>query len=89
MLNLGRSGGVCAILSATETGYVAGRSQAGITWVGATSGLAAAKAGAALLGRSGRDWCETTAAVPSYSWIFNESQPGSAGPCLTGRAAVT
>lgn len=88
VMNLGRSANVCAILSATEFGYVAGRGQAAMTWVGATSGLKAHKDGAAMLGRSGRAWDATTGAIQPHSWIFNESQPGSAGPCLTGAAAL-
>jgi hypothetical protein len=55
VLSLGRSASVSAILAATETSYVAGRSQAAITWVGSTSGLEAAKADAAMLGHSGRE----------------------------------
>lgn len=84
ILNLGRSANVCAILAATETGYVAGRSQAGMVWVGATTGLDAAKAGAGLLGRSGRAWHETTGAVSPHAWIYQDSQPGTAGPVLIG-----
>jgi energy-coupling factor transporter ATP-binding protein EcfA2 len=82
VMNLGRSANVLAILSATETAYVSGRAQAAMTWIGHTSGLDAAKAGAALLGHSGRDWYETTAAVQPHQWIYADSQPGSAGPCL-------
>ena len=82
ILNLGRSASVCAILAATETGYVAGRSQAGIVWVGSTSGLDAAKAGAAMLGRSGRDWHQTTGSIAPHSWIYQDSQPGTPGPVL-------
>jgi hypothetical protein len=83
IMSLGRSAGVCAILSATEAAYVQGRSQAAFTWVGATTGLPAARDGAALLGHSGRDWNETTQAVQPYHWIYSDSAPGSAGPCLT------
>ncbi len=82
VMNLGRSANVLAILSATETGYVSGRAQAAMTWVGHTSGLDAHKAGAALLGKSGRAWWETTGAIDPHQWIFSESQPGSAGPVL-------
>jgi hypothetical protein len=81
-MNLGRSANVLAILCATETGYVSGRAQAAMTWVGHTTGLDAAKAGAGLLGYSGRAWYETTAAVGPHEWILAESQPGNAGPCL-------
>lgn len=83
VMNLGRSASMLAILSATETGYVSGRAQAAMTWVGHTSGLDAAKAGASLLGRSGRPWYELTDAVAPYEWIFSESQPGNHGPVLT------
>jgi hypothetical protein len=82
IMNLGRSANVLVILAATETGYVSGRAQAGMTWVGATSGIEAAKAGAGLLGHSGRQWYDLTAAVEPRTWIFNETQPGSAGPVL-------
>jgi energy-coupling factor transporter ATP-binding protein EcfA2 len=82
ILNLGRSASVLAVLSATETSYVAGRSQGGLVWVGHTSGYDAAKAGAQLLGHTGRAWCETTAAIPEHGWIFSESQAGNHGPVL-------
>jgi hypothetical protein len=82
VMNLGRSANVLAILSATETGYVSGRAQAAMTWVGHTSGLDAAKAGAGLLGHSGRAWWQTTAAVAPHEWIYADSQPGNAGPAL-------
>ena len=82
VMNLGRSARVLAVLSATETGYVAGRSQGGMIWSGHVSGLDAAKAGAALLGQSGRDWQETAGAVGPHQWIYSDSQPGNAGPCL-------
>lgn len=82
VMNLGRSASVLAVLAATETAWVSGRGQAGITWIGATSGLEAAKAGAAVLGKSGRPWYEATAAVEPRTWIYNDTQPGSAGPAL-------
>lgn len=82
VMNLGRSASVLAILAATETGWVSGRGQAGMTWVGATSGLDAAKAGAGLLGRSGRAWYERTQAIEPRTWIYSDTQPGSAGPAL-------
>jgi energy-coupling factor transporter ATP-binding protein EcfA2 len=82
VLNLGRSANVLAILSATETSYVSGRSQAGQVWVGHTTGLDAAKAGAGLLGWRGRDAQDAVAAVGPHQWIYSESQPGSAGPVL-------
>jgi len=82
VMNLGRSANVLAILSATETGYVSGRQQGGMVWVGHTSGLDAAKAGAALLGWRGRERQDECAAVLPHEWIFSESQPGSAGPVL-------
>jgi hypothetical protein len=84
ILNLGRSANVCAILSTTETGYVSGRSQGGMVWVGHTTGLNAAKAGAELLGWRGRDRQDTCAGLAPHQWIFSEDQPGSAGPCITG-----
>ena len=82
ILNLGRSANVLVILAATETGYVSGRAQAGMTWIGSTSGLDAAKAGAALLGKSGRQWYEVTGGVEPHTWIYADSQPGTAGPVL-------
>ncbi|MFI5068139.1 MAG: hypothetical protein ACHP9Z_29735, partial [Streptosporangiales bacterium] len=82
VMNLGRSAGVLAILSATETGYVSGRGQGGLVWVGHTSGLDAAKAGAALLGWRGRERQDQCAAIAPHEWVFSESQPGSAGPVL-------
>lgn len=82
ILNLGRSASVLAILSATETGYVAGRSQAGIIWCGATNGLPAAKAAAGLLGQSGRAWWEACTRIQPHAWIYNDSAVGTAGPAL-------
>ncbi len=82
ILNLGRSAGVCAILSTTETSWVSGRSQGGMVWVGHTTGLDAAKAGAALLGWRGRDHQDLVAGVAPHEWIFSEDQPGSAGAAL-------
>jgi hypothetical protein len=82
VMNLGRSANICAVLSATETGYVSGRSQGGIVWVGHTTGLAAAKDGAELLGWRGRDRQDTVATIAPHEWIFSEDQPGSAGPAL-------
>jgi len=82
VMNLGRSASVCVILATTETGYVSGRAQAAMTWIGSTSGLDAAKAGAALLGKSGRAWYETTGAIEPHRWIYADSQPGNAGPVL-------
>jgi hypothetical protein len=82
VMNLGRSASVLAILAATETGYVSGRAQAGMTWVGSTTGLDAAKAGAALLGRSGREWRDLAGAIEPRTWIYSDTQPGSAGPAL-------
>jgi hypothetical protein len=80
VMNLGRSANIGAVLSATETGYVSGRSQGGIVWVGHTTGLPAAKAGAELLGWHGRNRQDTVAAIAPHEWIFSEDQPGSAGP---------
>jgi hypothetical protein len=82
VMNLGRSANVLAILLATETSYVSGRAQAAMTWIGHTSGLDAAKAGARLLGHAGRAWYETTAAIEPHQWIYADSQPGNAGPVL-------
>ena len=56
------------------------RSQAGIVLVGATSGLEAAKAGAALLGHSGRAWYEATAAVQPHEFLYVDNQPGCPRP---------
>lgn len=81
-MNLGRSANVLAILSATETGWVAGRAQAAQVWVGHTSGLAAAKDGAGMLGWRGRDAMDTCAAISPHQWAYSESQAGTAGPCL-------
>lgn len=80
VMNLGRSANICAVLAATETSYVSGRSQGGIVWVGHTTGLPAAKAGAELLGWRGRERQDTVAAIEPRCWIFAEDQPGSAGP---------
>lgn len=82
VMNLGRSANVLVILAATETGYVSGRAQAGMTWVGATTGLDAAKAGAALIGWRTRDRQDTVAAIQPHQWIYHDSQPGTAGPVL-------
>lgn len=82
VLNLGRSANVLVILAATETSYVSGRSQAAMTWIGATAGLDAAKAGAALLGRSGRQWYELTGGIEPHRWIYTDTQTGSGGPVL-------
>jgi len=83
VMGLSRSANLCAILSTTETSWVAGRSQAGIVWVGHTTGLAAAKAGAELLGWRGRERQDAVAAIASHEWIFSEDQPGNCGPCIT------
>ena len=83
VMNLGRSAGILGILCATETSWVAGRSQGAMTWVGHTNGLDAAKAGAALLGWRGREPQDQCAAVEPHEWIYSDSQPGNAGPCLT------
>jgi energy-coupling factor transporter ATP-binding protein EcfA2 len=82
VLNLARSNSTLVILAATETGWVSGKAQAGMTWVGATSGLDAAKAGAALIGKSGRQWYELTGAIEPHQWIYADSQSGTAGPVL-------
>jgi hypothetical protein len=82
IMSLGRSAGLSVILSATEASYVQGRGQAAFAWIGATSGLPAAKDGAALLGHSGRGWYETTQAVEPRQWIYADNEPGSAGPCI-------
>jgi len=82
VMNLGRSASVCAVLSATETSYVSGRSQGGMVWVGHTAGLPAARAGAELLGWRGREQQDTCAALAPHQWIFSEDQPGHSGPCI-------
>jgi energy-coupling factor transporter ATP-binding protein EcfA2 len=82
VMNLGRSANVLAILAATETGYVSGRAQAAMTWIGHTTGLDAYKAGAALLGKSGGAWCDMTGSIDPHQWIYADSQPGNAGPVL-------
>jgi hypothetical protein len=83
ILNLGRSAGICAVLSTTETSYVAGRSQGSMIWVGYTGGsLGAAKAGAELLGWRGRDRQDTCAIMARYSWIYQDHEAGAAGPVL-------
>lgn len=83
LLNLGRSAGILAVLSTTETSYVAGRSQGSMVFTGYTGGnLPAAKAGAALLGWRGRDREDYVAALPRHSWVFSENEAGSAGPVL-------
>jgi hypothetical protein len=82
VMSISRSNNVCVILATTETGYVSGRAQAGMTWIGSTSGLDAAKAGAALLGKSGRAWYETTGAIEPHQWIYADTRAGTAGPVL-------
>jgi len=83
ILNLGRSANICAVLSTTETAYVAGRSQGAMTWVGYTGGnLPAARAGAELLGWRGRERQDTCAGIARHSWIYQDQEAGSAGPCL-------
>lgn len=83
LLNLGRSNNTCAILSTTETSYVAGRSQGAMTWVGHTGGnLPAARAGAELLGWRGRELQDICAGIGRHSWIYQDQEAGSAGPCL-------
>jgi hypothetical protein len=82
VMNLGRSNNICAILSTTETAYVSGRSQGGMVWVGHTTGLPAAKAGAELLGWRGRERQDICKAVAPHEWIFSEDQPENAGPCI-------
>jgi energy-coupling factor transporter ATP-binding protein EcfA2 len=83
VMNLGRSANVLVVLAATETSYVSGRAQVGMTWVGATSGLAAAKDGAAMLGRSGREWTQLVEHVEPHHWIYADSQPDNPEPVLT------
>jgi len=83
LLNLGRSSGILAVLATTETSFVAGRSQGSMVWVGYTGGnLPAAKAGAELLGWRGREKQDYAASVPRHSWVFSETEAGSAGPVL-------
>jgi hypothetical protein len=83
ILNLGRSSGICAVLSTTETSYVAGRSQGSMVWVGYTGGsLPAAKAGADLLGWRGRERQDVCAGLGRHSWVYQDHEDGSAGPVL-------
>jgi hypothetical protein len=83
LMNLGRSAGICAVLSTTETSYVAGRSQGSMTWAGYTGGsLPAARAGAELLGWRGRERQDLCASIRRYHWVFQEHEEGSAGPVL-------
>jgi energy-coupling factor transporter ATP-binding protein EcfA2 len=83
VMTLGRSGAVSVILATQELGYVDGRTQGAYTWIGHTQGLDAAKQAANLLGRSGRLWVDTMAAIPPYRWIYADNRPGNPGPCLT------
>jgi energy-coupling factor transporter ATP-binding protein EcfA2 len=83
ILNLGRSAGICAVLSTTETGYVAGRAQGSMIWCGFTGGgLPAAKAAADLLGWRGRDRQDTCAQLDRHTWIYQDHETGTAGPAL-------
>lgn len=83
ILNLGRSAGICAVLSTTETAYVAGRSQGAMIWVGYTGGgLAAARAGAELLGWRGAARQDECARTGRYEWIYQDHENGEAGPVL-------
>jgi hypothetical protein len=82
VMNLGRSANVLTVLAATETGYVAGRAQAAMTWIGATAGLDSAKNGAALLGKSGRQWYELTGAIEPRQWVYADAHAGNGGPVL-------
>ena len=82
VMNLGRSASVLVVLAATETSYVSGRAQAGMTWVGSTTGLDAAKAGAALLGHSGKEWTQLAGSVEPRQWIYADSQPDNPAPVL-------
>ena len=88
LMNLGRSAGTLAILGCTELGYVSGRQQGSQVWVGKTSGIQAAKDGAALLGKTGKDWYETTGAVPPHGWIYSEDREGNQGPVFVPPAAA-
>jgi len=84
IMSLGRSAGICAVLSTTETSYVAGRSQGAMTWVGFTGGsIPAAKSGAELLGWRGRERQDQCGTLDRYDWIYSDGEPGSAGPVLT------
>jgi len=83
VMNLGRSANMMAILSATETGYVSGRAQAAMTWIGYTGGsLPAARSGAELLGWRGRDRQDSCASLARHAWIYQDHEAGSAGPVL-------
>jgi hypothetical protein len=83
LMNLGRSGASSVILATQSLGYVP-QAQGSFTWVGHTQGLDAAKAGAGLLGKSGRPWVDTMAAIPPYRWAYTDNRPGNPGPVLTG-----
>lgn len=83
VMNLGRSGATSVLLATQELGYVPGRNQGAFNWVGHTQGLDAAKGGAALLGKSGKEWVETMNAIPPYSWVYTDNRPGNPGPVLT------
>lgn len=83
ILNTARSANVLAILSATELGYVAGRSQGSQVWCGYTGGsLPAAKAAAELLGFRGRERQDYLARLKRHQFVYSENEEGSMGPVL-------
>lgn len=83
ILNLGRSAGICAVLATTETSYVAGRSQGALCWVGFTGGsLAAARAGAELLGWRGAARQDICASLSRHTWLYQDHEAGSSGAIL-------
>lgn len=83
IMSTSRSANVLVIMCATEAGYVSGRYQASMHWIGYTGGnLPAAKAGAELLGWRGREPQDLLAGVRRHQWVFSEHEDGSAGPVL-------
>jgi energy-coupling factor transporter ATP-binding protein EcfA2 len=85
VMSLGRSANTLAVLSATEASWVAGKAQSAMTWIGATSGLAAAKSGAELLSWRGRELQDLVGSVRPHQWIYQDQQDGSAGACRSRR----
>jgi hypothetical protein len=83
ILNIARSANVLAVLTATDLGYVAGRSQGAVVWAGFTGGsLPAAKAAAELLGWRGRDAQDVCGRIARHQWVYQDHEAGTAGPVL-------
>ena len=83
ILNLGRSAGICAVLSTTETAYVAGRSQGAMIWVGYTGGgLAAARVARSCSAGEGAARQDECARTGRHEWIYQDHENGEAGPVL-------